>query len=351
MDWIRENKTLASILGVIIAGVLGLGYMLYNAWDAYVVKKDEYIALGARVASIKGMALAPTPENLQQKQAAVDEYGAKVNQLSTALLFLQPTPAPITDADFQKKLLERIKKIKEMADALKVRLPPDFGFGFSEYLGSLPKSDAIATELSGYLDGVEAIVKLAIASKVVSIDLLDRTKLPSENEGAPAPAAGKKSASKAAPKAAVAASRAISEKNTVSIVATLDQAALQTFMSRLANPADMKSESDPAKSHFTSIRLLRVENQARVGPPRSAANRIAPAQPEAAATPEAAPAPSSDKDKKTEPTGPVAIVPPAPAQPDSMPVIGQEKLKLQLEIDLVKFLSPQTASTGNAARP
>lgn len=347
MDWIRENKTLAGILGVIIAGVLGLGYMLYNAWDAYVVKKDEYLALGARVASIKGMALAPTPENLQQKQAAVDEYGAKVNQLSTALLFLQPTPAPITDADFQKKLRERIKKINEMADALKVRLPPDFGFGFGEYLEVFPKSDAIATELSGYLDGVEAIVKLALASKVVSIDLLDRTKLPAENEGAPASAAGKKGAAKAAPKAAVAASSAISEKNTVSILATLDQAALQTFMSRLANPADMKSEADQAKSYFTSIRLLRVENEARTGPPRSS-EQIAPVQPEA---PPAPPAPPSDPDKKTEPTGPVLIQPPAPAQPDSRPVIGQEKLKVQLEIDLVKFLSPQTAATGAAARP
>ena len=31
MEWIRENKPLAAILGVIIAGSLALGYLLFDA--------------------------------------------------------------------------------------------------------------------------------------------------------------------------------------------------------------------------------------------------------------------------------------------------------------------------------
>ena len=33
MNWIKQNKKLASILGVMIAGALGLGVWLYLAWS------------------------------------------------------------------------------------------------------------------------------------------------------------------------------------------------------------------------------------------------------------------------------------------------------------------------------
>jgi len=344
MDWIRENKVLATILGVIAAGSIGLGYLLFDAWGSYSAARDEYTALGGQIAQIKGLALAPTEQNLKAKKALVDEYAANVSKLGGALLFLQPVPAPSKQAEFQTKLKDRVVQIKNLAQSLKVSLPPDFGLGFTEYLGALPPSDAVATDLSGYLDGVEAIVKLALNSNVKSIDLLERAPLPSEKQGTARqtqPAATQAGMpGQGRPVASAPAS--IVEKRNVSIVMTLDQTALQLIMSRLANPADMKVRPDADQSFFTSLRILRVENQAKEGPVRHESVAAMqggdnggqpPVQP-----PGGSPAVSS--------SGSTALAPPPPAAADSVPVIGQELLKTQMEIDLVRFSDAVRVSTA-----
>jgi hypothetical protein len=330
MDWIRENKVLATILGVIAAGVLGLGYLLFDAWGAYSTARDEYVALGGQIAQIKGLALAPTEANLKAKQALVDEYGANVGKLGGALLFLQPVPAPSKQAEFQTKLKDRVLQIKNLAQGLKVALPPDFGLGFTEYLGALPTSDAIATELSGYLDGVEAIVKLALSSNVKSIDLLERAALPNE-KGAAEPRQPKPTRPQQPGRPAAVVQAPLVEKRNVSMVMTLDQGGLQRIMSQLANPVDMKVRPEADQSFFTSLRVLRIENQAKEGPVRheSATSFQSTGGPEGTVSPqgsEAAPAGASN-----------ALAPPPPAPADSVPVIGQEQLKVLMEIDLVKF--------------
>jgi len=340
MDSIRENKVLATILGVIAAGVLGLGYLLFDAWGAYSTAKDEYVALGGQIAQIKGLALAPTEQNLKAKKALVDEYGANVSKLGGALLFLQPVPAPSKQAEFQTKLKDRVLQIKNLAQGLKVSLPPDFGLGFTEYLGALPTSDAVATELSGYLDGVEAIVKVALSSNVKSIDLLERAALPNENGAAQKPAQAGRPTAVGRPAAAQAA---LVEKRNVSIVMTLDQGTLQLIMSRLANPVDMKVRPDADQSFFTSLRVLRVENQAKEGPVRR----------ESVAAMQASGGDTSSQpggDSSSQPAAPAgansALAPPPAAAADSVPVIGQELLKVQMEIDLVKFSDAVKVSTA-----
>jgi hypothetical protein len=112
---------------------------------------------------------------------------------------------------------------------------------------------------------------------------------------------------------------AILEKRQIALILTLDQGPLQLLISRLANPSDMP--------FFTSIRLLRIENERQDGPLRSDVRLpAAPSEGGAAAeTPTAAAA--TDE-----------IKPPPPAPVDSVPVIGKELLKVRMEIDLIKFL-------------
>jgi len=334
MDWIRENKVLATILGVIAAGAIGLGYLLFDAWGSYSTARDEYTALGGQIAQIKGLALAPTEQNLKAKKALVDEYAANVSKLGGALLFLQPVPVPSKQAEFQTKLKDRVVQIKNLAQSLKVSLPPDFGLGFTEYLGALPTSDAAATELSGYLDGVEAIVRLALNSNVKSIDLLERAPLPNEKQASarPTQGGGTQAGMPGQGRPTTGAPASIVEKRNVSIVITLDQAALQLIMSRLANPADMKVRPEADQSFFTSLRILRVENQAKEGPVRH--ESVAAMQRGGGGNGEP---PSPDGSPAANSGASTALAPPPPAAADSVPVIGQELLKAQMEIDLVKF--------------
>ncbi|MBL9133547.1 MAG: Amuc_1100 family pilus-like protein, partial [Verrucomicrobiaceae bacterium] len=255
MDWIRENKVLAGILGVIVAGSLGLGYMLYGAWSSYTASKEQYVGLGNQIAQLKSLPLSPSEKNLADKKALVEEYASGVNKLGGALLVLQDAvlPKPTKDTEFQAKLKEKSIEIKKMASALKVQLPAEFAFGFDPYNNAPPPSEA-ATELSGYLEAIESIVKLAMGCKVTSIDLLERSQIPEEKGGAadtssPTKSKGK-SAAKAKGTAAAKASAAITEKRQLSMILTLDQGPLQLLMARLANPADMP--------YFASVRVLRV---------------------------------------------------------------------------------------------
>lgn len=309
MDWIRENKSLAVILGIIIAATLALGYLLFDSWSRYTESKDAFLALSNDVAGMKGAALAPTEDNVRKKQALVEEFGANVNKLGTTLLILQPPPQPIKNIEFQAKLKTKVADIRK-ATGGRMALPGDFAFGFEEYTSNLP-SDAASTELSGYLDAVDDLVKLFLNSGVEAVDLLDRSKLDVE---------GGKPAANQQP----AAGANILEKRQITVSLTLDQGALQLVTSRLANPSEMP--------HFTSLRLLRVENQRQEGPPRGGTPMNqgvgpGPLDPGPGPGPGGKPGEVSDE-----------IVPPPPAPVDSYPIIGQEKLKVYMEIDLVKFL-------------
>lgn len=322
MDWIRENKPLAAILGVIVVGSVGLGYLLFDAWGAYTQTKDNYLAMGGQLVALKSAPLAPTDENVKAKRALVDEYAAKVNQLGAALLIMQPQVQPMKDIEFQDKLKNKIAETRKAAGQVKMALPADFAFGFEEYTSALPKTAAAATELSGYLDALEELVKLFMACRVESVDLFERAKLKVETDTAAAQPTAAQSAE-------------ILAKHQISVILTLDQGPLQLLISRLSNPSEMK--------YFMNVRLLRIENEKLDGPLRSDVrlpdDTNANANADSAAPPagqEAAPAAAAN-----------SLAPPPPAKVDSIPVLGEERLKVRLDIDWVKFLA---AAKGAAAR-
>ncbi len=333
MDWIRENKSLAAILGVIIAVSAALGYLLFDSWSKYSATKENYLAVTGQVAALKSAPLAPTEANLQAKKDLVAEFAATVNKLGTALLIIQPKVQPIKDIEFQAKLKTKVADVRKAAATFRMAIPGDFAFGFDEYTSSLPKSEAAAAELSGYLDAMDDLVKLFMNSGVESLDSLGRSKLPVETAGAATkqPQAGGRPGQVPAQQAA----SGILEKSQINVVLTLDQGALQLLTGRLTNPSEMP--------HFTSLRLLRIENQSQQGPPRIAA------------APSAAPAPIADVPVPATPEGAAAasaddLPPPPPAPADSMPLIGQEKLKVRMEIDLVRFLASASGAAPAAQR-
>lgn len=324
MDWIRENKSLAAIVGFFLVGALALGYLLFDAWSTYTETKDSYLSLSSQVTGLKGARLAPTEGNLKAKQAQVDEYAANVNNLGGALLILQAPVQPIKDIEFQAKLKTKIAEARKAASAFKMILPQEFAFGFDDYTGGLPKSAAAAAELSSYLDAVDELVKLFMKCGVESLDLLERAKLAVEQEQA---AASQQSGAAPGMPMVQNAASAILEKRAISVVLTLDQGALQLLISQLANPSDMP--------YFLSLRLLRIENQRQEGPLRSDVK-----------LPEKPVEDTSGGDTATAAAD--EIKPPPPAPVDSVPVIGEERLKVSMEIDLVKFLE---AAKGVAAHP
>lgn len=341
MDWIRENKKLAALMGVFLALAAGVGFLVIKSWLAFGESRERFDTTNNSLASMKSADLYPSPENRDKKKAAVEAYEKEVTTLSKVLLSLQPTVEPITETDFQAKLKARIAEVRTLAGKA-TGLPADFALAFPDYTSSLPRSAEVARELSDYLDAADAVARVLIESKVQSIDLFERTPLASESaEPAPAPppptrpgpAAAKGRPGAPAPAKEVAR---MVERRTLTLSLTCDQGPLQSVLNRLASPSQMP--------HFTAVRLLRVENEKNEGPLRSEVS--------AQISKQTAPAfedPNNPTDVVITPEGQPAPVEPAadalaPAKPgieDAVGVLGEEKLKVYLEIDLIKFVNPE----------
>lgn len=329
MSWIQDNKVPAAILGLTGAGVVGLGLMLFNAWSGASSAQEEFDMANASLARLKGASLAPTPENLAQKQKLVQEYTSEVGKLSLVLYKLQPEDKPTSNTEFQAKLKARIAEIKKAGGG---RLPAEFNLAFDQYTSELPKSDQVAAELSTYLDSIEEITRLLLKSGVKSVDQLERSPLASEKSEADKQS--RQAKAKGTAKGAGQASSAlnITERRQVRVVVRADQGALQTLLSSLASPSEMP--------FFTVARLVRIENEAQVGPPRVATGGSADAPTDPAAAPAEAGQPAPAEAKPTAP----GI---QPAAPDSHVVLGRETLRAFIEIDLVKFLNPQASAAAS----
>lgn len=332
MDWIRENKKLATLMGVFLVAAAGLGFLLVTSYSAYAESRQRFDTANGSLASMKSADLYPSTENLDKKKALVDEYEQKVTTLSKVLLSLQPKVESLTETDFQAKLKAKIAEIRTKAGKA-TQLPGDFALGFPEYTASLPKSASIATELSDYLDASEAVVTTLIQAGVDSVETFDRTQLASEKGETTTPSVAANPGARSGP--AMPATKEVAklvERRTLTINMTTDQGSLQSVLNQLASPSKMP--------HFTAVRLLRIENEKAEGPLRATvaqdlSRNRAPQTEEGFDQVMVTP----DGEAKAVATGPEVISAPKPANKDAVGVLGQEKLKAYLEIDLIKFIN------------
>lgn len=348
MDWIRENKTLAAIVGIMVAGGIGLGVLVFMAYSGYTESLDRFDTVNNGLAAIKGAKLYPNAANVDEKEKAVSEYEQAVSQLGGALLILQQKTETISDTDFQAKLKAKIADTKKLAADYQSQLPGDFALTFDTYTSSLPRSAEAATALSGYLDAVDAITRTAIEAGVKSIDTMERSELMVE-KGAPPPAPepSKKSTSSrsssrpgakgSAPVKQVEVEKAL-ERRTIKVTLTTDQGPLQVLLNKLATTKEMP--------FFTVVRQLRIENEKQEGPLKTAFTPGVAIPDGSTGIDGAAPVPQpAAADGTAQPEQPKRqiIEPAKPAPPDSIAVLGQEMLKVYLEIDIVQFLEPKAA--------
>jgi len=334
MSWIQQNKGPAAILGVTAAGAAGLGYMLFSSYSSYSATLEQFDSVNTSIAAMKSAALAPTPENLALKQSLVKEFTDATGRLSLVLNKLQVNNAPTTDTEFQAKLKAKIAESRKTAADHGMGLPAVYNLAFDRYTGELPKSNDEATALSGYLDAVDTLVNTFAKAGVKQLEMLERSELDSEKAAStkPAPrAAQTRPGAPGRPGAPAAAAPKLSERRQVKVLLTLDQAALQILLSNLASPSEMP--------YFTVVRLLRIENERKDGPLRSEANVPAPAQ---AVSEDGVSAPLVPTENQAVTTTRAA----EPAPVDSVAVLGNEKLRVFMEIDLVYFLNAQTANAG-----
>jgi hypothetical protein len=343
MDWIRENKTLATIVGVFLAASAGIGVLVFNAYSAYGETRDRFGAINNALALMKSAPLFPSAENEERKRKAVEGYESEVNRLSAVLLALQPPVEEVTETDFQAKLKARIEEVRGQAGQT-TKLPANFALGFGEYTASLPRSREVATELMDYMNASDAVVRAVIEAGVGSVDTFERSELVSESgrqdtapQARPGPGAG------AAPAGVGKEVAKMVERRTITMTLTSDQAPLQNLLNTLASPSKMP--------HFTAVRLLRVENEKNEGPLRAAVQQQlnrqrAPTEVDESGESVEVIIGADGQPAAAVEAAPEVLAPAKPGREDAVSVLGQEKLKVYLEIDIIKFIKGAEEAQG-----
>lgn len=341
MNWVQENKSLAGILGVMIAGILGLGAWLYLSYSDYATSMEAWGQNDTKISTLKSKKVYPNKENAESREDEVSAYADKVDLLRTALLSdkVQQPVKPMSQTEFQAKLKERATAVVQMAKAADVALPADFALGFADYTNNVPRTPEVAAELGVHLDVMERLVTTVIQSGVKSIDLFERTKLPIEDrpvEPKPVPATKSKSSksSKTTKKGSKRkvlteeqAAEPVLDRHPVKMIITTDQEPFQNIINTLCDPIKMP--------HFLVVRLVRVENERQDGPSREEIARKK--NPEVAF------------DQPVDP----AAAPTAAAKvaPDAVTIMGEEKLKVYLEVDYVRFRDLPKEEGAEASAP
>lgn len=341
MDWIRENKSLATIVGIFLAGSLALGGVLLMSHFAYGESLEQFSSVSGKVAMLEKAQLYPSEDNLSSLADKVSGYEDAVSNLGGVLLKLQPPIKDISDTDFVASLKTKIADFRKKAGDSSITLPKDFSFGFDAYTKTLPPTPEAARELNDYVETVYAVTNTALDAGIVSLDSLVRSELAIEKPNAPTEA--KKPEPKKKPKAAtkikgkpVKPAKEIAqvvERRQLTMSFTTDQNAFQAFTNALASPSKMP--------YFTVVRVVRVENEKQEGPLR---NAIATINNPVQTTPD--PKPTADG----EAAAPQAevITAPTPSTPDAQAVMGKELLKVYFEIDLIRFLAPAPEASADA---
>jgi hypothetical protein len=318
----KQHSSINGVLGFCGLVICGLGYYFY---DSYSVNQQAKNTLTNTINSInryKSLDLYPSQENLEIQKKLVTEYDEKVKTLIMVLKGLQPKAEVVSDTAFQAKLKKKISEIKTFTKDKKMALPADFTLGFSEYVNELPKTGDVATELSNYLDANDALVRLLAEQGAQSLDSFERSVITAEK----ALKAEKSKSNQTNSPDQSNQGQKLTDKKQLKLTFTADQAQVQAIFSALASPSIM--------SYFTSVRQVRIENEKQEAPMKS----ITLENKTGLETLEVEPEKSDQKTTKKS-----SEVQPAAA--DSLVVLGNEKLKVYLEIDLVTFLNTPAANS------
>ncbi len=331
MNRIQQNKKLATILGVMLVGGLGLGAWLFMAWSDFSNSRTGWDSMSQKTTAMENSKVYPSAANVAAFGQKLSDYQNKFYTLREVLLDpkLQQPVKPLSETEFQAKLKERAKAVDQKAKEAGVILPKAFALGFEEYSDTLPLSAEAAAELDLHLDVMEKFIMTLIGAKVTSLDVLERSRLVIEKKKGPATApptpAAKKKGEKGAPAPVLSPSEPVLDRYTIKCTFTTDQGPLQAVMNNLSNPAKTPD--------FLAVRLLRVENEKTEAPTKDEVRA-----PQQNNTPVEAPAPPRVGDPKAPPSN--IIAPPKPLPPDSRAIIGSENLKVYLELDYIRFRQP-----------
>jgi hypothetical protein len=316
----KKDKFLPVFFGALGVATLGLGFLSYSASSDADESETAYNAKLEELKALENAPLSRTEENAAKKVELVAAYVKKVKELDATLQAYQVEEKEITSDVFQRELKKQMDDFAAAAKAKQVKIPAAFDFGMTKYLSATGADTA--PKLNAQLQGLVFLSNAALEAGVIEVNSLTRQELAFEKEkpnepkpdpkakktAAPKPTASKPSAKKGAKDAAPEVDEStIIERQPVSLILTGKNNSILRFLELIANTSPEKSP------YFFVIRTLKLENEAKDGPPKNVDVKV------------------EEKPDPNVKDGP-------PIKYDAAYVLGFEKVMVQLEVDLVRFI-------------
>ncbi len=358
MNWIQENKFLAVLLAVLLAGMAGGGAAIYFAYDEYDQASQDFEKAAGEYTRLRTLKPYPSDKNLSLLRHEKDNFTAKTANLQKSLAGMVIPNEVMKKEEFQDRLHKIVDAVRGKAGRGNppVVLPDGFYLDFNRYKTELPRDEITAAVLARELKAIEMVVNGLIDSKIDALNAFKRSQLPEESGSAPSQSTAKSGAK------AGASPQPLVVKHALDFSFTADQAAFRRVLNNLSS----------AKKQFLIVRVFQVRNQMEKGPPRGGALPPVPGTPPAPAAPAAGVLPNPytnipgtpavpahaqpltpDAVRVAPPAviAPAVIAPAAPAAPAGTEapvaedaagtqlkyIVGEEKIFVTMRLEIVDF--------------
>jgi hypothetical protein len=306
MSWFHDNKFLAIFGGSVLVAAGGLGYLTMGASAKYEEESKKFTDATSTLSNLANAKPFPMEENVKLYEARKESVKKEIDKLQGKLAAIKlktERPEEVPPTTFQDELKKSVVKVTAKAAEVDATLPKDFYLSFLSYKDKPPLSNAAAAALLKELHAMELVSDLLLQAKGVKIEDWSRDALPEEST---APA----STSKNTPK---------------------------TEKKHLIRKAPFFIKFVTSQSHFISVlnglaghdkqifvvRNIHVANTEEKSPPKVKAGGPAPGQ--GPNTP-----PAADTGLET--------------------VFGQEKVIVDMDVDIVDVADPDAPATTTPAK-
>lgn len=352
MSWFQQNKFTAIFGGVTVVLAGAVGFLVVGAKGEYEKKKSDFESKLSELQSLQGGKPFPNDKNVAAYKAELAKVDGEISKLHQQLVATEFPMEDVRPNVFQDRLKQTIDRIKGESLTKKMFLPGQkkddaaavvadatFNLGF-DYLDKLPQDEA-SSELARELKVIEFVVQQLLDNGVTQLHEVKRAKLPVES--------GEKAAEKKKDEKKPSGGGKNKGEDGPKLVTTHKfevkfQAHQSSFMKILNNISQ-------AKQPFIIPRRVVVRNEKIDGPLKEAPGLAVvppPADPAAApADPAATPAaPATPADGATP--APAAPAPAAGGSGKFNWIVGEEKLEVELELEMVDFADVKVAADTKA---
>lgn len=326
----KENKFLTGFLIVVLLGAGALGFLLFQAKGKYTEATTAYSDKVSELQSLQGGKPYPDEANYKKVLELQKAHQVAIGDLQKQLAAAEIPVEPMTPEKFQDNLREAIKRVRALAAQKGTKIgegettTEKFSLGFELYESQPPKPEA-AAPLGRMLKAIEKVVTELLNTSPTKLNAnIKRQPLPEEGVGqkpaaTPAPKTGAGPVKKAVEEAPLV------KRYPFDIEFVAHEPKVRTFINKIVS----------SKDQFLIPSAVVIANEQLTGPSKAGLTASAEPPPQPAADPNA-PAATPPATPPVDPATPAAT----PSAEAPKFVVGEEKLTVQIRIEVVDFADP-----------